>query len=91
MPKANPKAWFTSPIARISYKSVGKWEIYHAKFYPYFPTWQEAHDWMLAKADDRLKRAQKELDGAIKHRMKLKAMTDPSPSPAEQKEGGADA
>lgn len=78
MPKANPKAWFTSRIARISFKKVDKWALYHSKFYPYFDTWQEAHDWMLAKADERLKRATAELDSATRHRMKLKAMEKPN-------------
>jgi hypothetical protein len=78
MPKANPKAWFTSPIARISYKKVDKWAAYSSKFYPYFPTWAEAHAWMLAKADERLKKAQAELKSATMHRMKLKAMEDPT-------------
>lgn len=78
MAKANPKAWFTSPIAKITYRSVDKWAVYSAKVRPYFPTWKEAHDWMLAKADERLKRAQAELNSATMHRMKLKAMEDPT-------------
>lgn len=77
MAKANPKAWFTSPIAKITYRSVDKWAKYNEKFRPYFPTWKEAHDWMLAKAEDRFKRAQAELNSATMHRMKLKAMEEP--------------
>jgi hypothetical protein len=78
MPKANPKAWFTSPIARISFKVVDKWAEYHSKFYPYFPTWQQARDWMLAKAEDRLKKAHAELKSATKHRDKVAAMQKPA-------------
>lgn len=77
MPKANPKAWFTSPLAKITYKSVDKWAENWRTHRPYFQTWKEAHDWMLTKADDRLKKAQAELKSATMHRMKLKAMEEP--------------
>jgi hypothetical protein len=81
MPKANPKAWFTSPLARISYKKVDKWAQYSAKFYPYFPIWQDAHDWMMAKAGERLKKAQAELKSAERHHEKVKSMQAPEVAP----------
>jgi hypothetical protein len=84
MAKANPKAWFTSPIAKIAYKSVDKWAKYQERFRPYFPTWKEAHDWMLAKADERLKKAQAELKSATKHREKIAAMVAPAGQEGEQ-------
>lgn len=77
MPKANPKAWFTSPLAKITYRSVDKWAHYNSKFRPYFDTWKEAHEWMIAKADDRLKRATAELKSATAHHAKVKALTEP--------------
>lgn len=83
MPKANPKAWFTSPIAKITYGSVGKWDVRNFLFRPYFPTWQEAHDWMMAKAAIKLASAERELARAKRHMEKVKAMTDPN------KDGGA--
>lgn len=79
MPKANPKAWFPGQIAKINYRSVDKWALRMQHLKPYFPTWKEAHDWMLARADEQLKRAQKELKSATAHRMKVKAMEDPKP------------
>lgn len=77
MPRANPKAWFSSPIARIFYRSVDKHARRNEHWRPYFPTWKEAHDWMLAKAAERVKRAQAELKSATKHHMKLKEMKEP--------------
>jgi hypothetical protein len=77
MAKANPKAWFTSPIAKITYRSVDKWARYQERFRPFFPTWKEAHDWMLAKAEERLKSAQRELKRATTQLAKLKAMEEP--------------
>jgi|UPI0004A3B398 hypothetical protein len=77
MAKANPKAWFTSPIAKITYRSVDKWARYQERFRPFFPTWKEAHDWMMAKAEERLKIAQKELKRATTQLAKLKAMEEP--------------
>jgi uncharacterized protein with von Willebrand factor type A (vWA) domain len=78
MAKANPKAWCTSPIAKITYRSVGQWDKFNAQFRPYFPTWKEAHDWMLAKACERLKKAQSELKSATSHLAKVKAMKEPA-------------
>jgi len=83
MGKANPKAWFTSPTARITYRSVDKWARYNEKFRPYFPTWNEAHAWMLAKAAERLKKAQAELKSAAGHYAKVKAMKSPAPAEPE--------
>lgn len=88
MGKANPKAWFTSPVARITYRPVDKWARYNEAFRPYFPTWNEAHEWMLAKAAERLKKAQAELKSAMSHHAKVKAMkpqasSDSASQPAE--------
>jgi hypothetical protein len=77
MANANPKAWFTSQIAVITYRSVDKWAESWRAHRPYFPTWKEAHDWMLAKAADRLKRAQAELKSATAHHAKVQAMEEP--------------
>lgn len=78
MAKANPKAWFTSPIAKISYRSVDKWAQHNSVFRPYFPTWKEAHDWMLAKAQERLVRAEREVESARRALDKIKAMKGPT-------------
>lgn len=84
MPKANPMAWVTGRTAKIAYKKVDKWVEYSSRFQPYFPTWKEAHDWMLAKADERLKKAQAELKSATKHREKVAAMVVPAGHEGEQ-------
>lgn len=78
MAKANPKAYFTSPIAKISYRSVDKWAKYAEKFKPFFPTWRGAHDWMFDKAKDRLKKAERELVNARRSLDKIKAMKEPT-------------
>lgn len=77
MAKANPKAWFVSPIAKITYGSIDKWAKYNERFRPFFPTWKEAHDWMLAKAAERLKNAQAGLKSAERHYAKVAAMQEP--------------
>lgn len=79
MPKANPKAWFPNQyVARaISYRPVDKWARSNEKFKPFFPTWTDAHDWLLAKAVERLKKAQAELKSATAHHAKVKAMQEP--------------
>jgi len=77
MPKANPKAWFPAFTARITFKKVDKWADYQAHLRPYFPTWKEAHDWMLEKAAIRLKKAKAELKSATSHHMKVSAMKEP--------------
>lgn len=77
MAKANPKAWFTSPIAKITYKPVDKHARQQERFRPFFPTWSQAHDWMMAKADDRLKRARAELKSATAYHAKIEAMVEP--------------
>lgn len=74
MPQANPKAYFTSPIAKISYRSVDKWAKYNEKFRPYFPTWAEAHAWMLDREATRLAKAERELASAKRALAKIKAM-----------------
>lgn len=76
--KANPKAWFTSPIAKITYRSVDKWAEHQKQWRPYFPTWKEAHDWMRQKAADRLRKAEKELAAARRFADKINAMKEPS-------------
>jgi hypothetical protein len=78
MARANPKAWFTSPLAKISFRSVDKWAEYNKKFRPFFPTWKEAHDWMLEKATDRLTRAERELKSAQRHIQKIKELKEPT-------------
>lgn len=91
MPKANPKAWFTSPIAKITFRKVDKWAQYNAKIRPYFPSWGDAHRWMLTKAEERLKRAKSELESAIKHLQKIRTMEEPTAQAATHAKGGDDA
>lgn len=86
MAKANPKAWFTSPLAKITYKSVDKTAEMWKKHRPYFDTWQEAWVWMMCKANDRLAKAEKELRSAKAFRDKVKAMTAPTTDEAQHKE-----
>lgn len=78
MAKANPKAWFTSHIAKISYKPVDKYARQQEKWRPFFPTWSEAHSYMLNEATDRLGKAQKELKRATAFHEKIKAMKEPT-------------
>ena len=78
MAKANPKAYFTSPIAKISYRSVDKWAKYNERFRPYFPTWGEAHGWMVSTAKERLQRAEREIASARRSLEKISAMKEPT-------------
>ncbi len=78
MAKANPKAWFPGCIATISYKKVDAWAIRHAKFAPFFDTWQLAHKWMLDRALKRLANATREAEAARKHLEKVLAMEEPA-------------
>jgi len=77
MAKANPKAWFVGPIAKITYTKVDKWARRNEQYRPFFPTWKGAHDWMLKTAGDRVKRLERELASAKRHLDKVKVMTDP--------------
>lgn len=88
MARANPKAWFTSPIAKITYKKVDKWARIYERSRPFFPTWKEVHDWMLRNAIDKVKRLERELVSARRHLDKVKMMTDPVQArPSDVKEG----
>lgn len=78
MAKANPKAWFTSPVAKITYRSVDKWAKYNERFRPFFPTWRGAHDWMLDTAKERLTKAGRELASARRSLEKISAMKEPA-------------
>lgn len=78
MAKANPKAWFTSPIAKITYKSVDKHAHYQERFRPFFPTWAEAHAWMLEKAKTELLRAERDAKRARRFLEKVQALKEPS-------------
>lgn len=78
MAKANPKAWFTSPIAKISYRSVDKWAERQAVYRPYFNTWREAHDWMVRRAQDEVIKFEKRAETYRRQLAKLNAMTDPT-------------
>lgn len=88
MGRANPKAWFTSPIAKITYKSVDKHARYQERWRPFFPTWAEAHAWMLEKAAARLKKAQAELKNATASHARIKAMTPPAAAQAAAQQNG---
>jgi hypothetical protein len=77
MARANPKAYFPGPIARISYRKVDKTAQMWRKHRPYFDTWKEAHDHMLADAEGDLKKAQTQLNRAINHHLKVAAMKEP--------------
>lgn len=78
MAKANPKAWFTSPIAKISYRSVDAWAVRQAKFRPYFATWREAHNWMVRRAQGEVIQFEKRAETYRRQLAKLNAMTDPT-------------
>lgn len=88
MAKASPRAWFTSPIARISYRKVDKYDQAYAHLRPFFPTWGEAHAWMLTKAAKDLKTAEQNLASAKRHMAKVKAMTEPAVQKAGSSEAG---
>lgn len=77
MAKTNPKAWFTSSIAKIAYRTVDRWARNMSQFRPYFQTWKEAHEWMLAKSAERVKKAKAELKSAIAHHEKVAALKEP--------------
>lgn len=78
--KANPKAWFPRVgVAAINYRTVDKWAVQMGSWKPYFPTWQEAHEHMLAKSADRLKKAKAELKAATTFDAKARAMSAPQP------------
>lgn len=77
MPKANPKAYFPGCIAQISYKKVGKLDQSWRQHRPYFDTWSEAHDFMLTRSEQDLKKAQAQLNSAISHHLKVTAMEEP--------------
>lgn len=78
MAKANPKAWFTSPIAKISYKSVDKFSMSWKAIRPYFDTWKEAHDYMVEKAKTSIARYERDAASARRHLAKLQSMSDPT-------------
>lgn len=77
MTKANPKAWFTNSIAKITYSSVDGWAEKTQRFRPYFSTWKEAHEWMVTNADSRLDCAKQQLKRAISFSEKVKSMKEP--------------
>ena len=77
MARANPKAYFPAPTARISYRKVDKTAQMWRKHRPYFDTWSEAHDHMLAEAEANLKKAQAQLNWAINQHLKVAAMKEP--------------
>lgn len=80
MTRANHKAWFTSPTAKISYRSVDKWAERQQQFRPYFPTWREAHRWMVNKACADVAKAERALKAAKRHLVKVMALADPTAS-----------
>ncbi|WP_371767526.1 hypothetical protein [Massilia sp.] len=77
MPRANPKAYFPGPLAKISYRKVDKTAQMWRKHRPYFDTWREAHDHMLAESEKDLKQAQAKLNHAINHHLKVIALKEP--------------
>jgi len=78
MARANPKAWFTSPIAKITYKSVDAHARYQERWRPFFETWAEAHAWMLEKAKAKLVEADREAKRARRFLEKVQAMKEPN-------------
>lgn len=85
MAKANPYAWFPGRgIALIHRRKVDKHSVAHAKWRPYFETWELAHAHMVAEAAADLDRAKKQLKSAQRHSAKVAALTAPStPAPAQ--------
>lgn len=77
MARANPKAYFPGHTGRISYRKVDKTAQMWRKHRPYFDTWTEAHDFMLADAENELKKAQAQLNRAINHHLKVAVMKEP--------------
>lgn len=77
MAKANPKAYFPSYTARIYYRKVDRYAAGHAKWKPFFQTWSEAHQHMLMRSADRLKKAKAELKSAAAFAEKVRAMKQP--------------
>lgn len=77
MAKANPKAYFPQPIAKINYRKVGKTDLMWRQHRPFFDTWKEAHEHMVFEAEKDLKQAQSRLNSAINHHLKVAAMKEP--------------
>lgn len=77
MPRANPKAYFPGPLAKISYRKVDKAAQMWRKHWPYFDTWSEAYAHLLAEAEKELRQAQAKLNSAINHHLKVVAMKEP--------------
>jgi hypothetical protein len=80
MAKANPKAYFPSYTTRIYYRKVDRFAAGQAKWKPFFPTWTEAHQHMLMRSADRLKKAKAELKSATAFDEKVRAMKKPEES-----------
>lgn len=78
MSKPNPKKWFSSHIAKISFRKVDKWAENFKKYRPYFDTWEEAHQFMLERAKIDLAIAMKAAASAERHLKKVQAMKPPS-------------
>lgn len=77
MPRANPKAYFPGSTGRISYRKVDKIAQSWRQHRPYFDTWGEAHVFVVTSAEQALKKAQIQLNIAIKHHLKVTAMKEP--------------
>lgn len=82
MAKKLPLAFFPGYLmASIRHRTVDAWAERNARnfpnLYPYFDTWQEAHDHLSASAKKRLDAAKRELATAERHFTKVKAMVQP--------------
>lgn len=86
MAAKNPKAYFPGCIAKISFKPVDKWARIqaerHPNLYPYFSTWNAAHDHMVRDALAKLEHSEKDLVSRRKHLSAVLAMKNPD-SPQE--------
>lgn len=80
MAKANPKAYFPGHIASISYKKVDAWARRQEKYQPYFDTWAEAHQYMVTRAEENLKRRESEFSSAKRHLAKVRIMSPKEPA-----------
>lgn len=75
--KACPKKYFPQPVAKINFRKMDQWAEKRKEFAPYFDSWQEAHAYMLTRAETALKRARRKVESAKRHLVKVQAMTPP--------------
>jgi glutathione S-transferase len=80
MSTALPRKWFPGTwMAKAKFAKVDWWAEFHRKNgHPYFDTWEEAHQHMVEKSKERLKRAQRELKSAEAFAKRVALMKPPA-------------